>query len=819
MKKHFTNLFLGLGVCGITTAQTIVTGPSSSQPSYLQPLVPGSTVTSIITATNVVGNYTMAGLPDGLGAFDSGNGQFTVIMNHEMANNAGAVHAHGQTGAFLSKWVINKSNLAVVSGTDVIQTVNLWTGTTYTAYSATNPSTLAAFTRFCSGDLPPVSAYYNSATGKGTQERIFMNGEEAGNEGRAFAHIITGPAAGNTYELPYLGKASWENYVACPFQSDKTIVVGMDDTTPGQVYVYVGTKKTSGLDIDKAGLTGGKLYGVAVLGLLNEVSSGVPSAGTAFNLLDLGSIQNSTGATINTNSNNMGVTNFLRPEDGAWDPSNPRDFYFVTTNSFTSPSRMWRLRFNDITNPELGGTIEAVLNGTEGQKMMDNIGIDHFGNIMIVEDVGGNIHNGKVWQYKIASDALSLFAQHDTTRFITGGANFLTIDEEASGIIDVQEILGPGMFLTVDQAHYAIPGSAVEGGQLLALYNPAGALSNPEIAVSGNNTVIAPGSTITSSGNNTNFGASNVNTGIIKNFIVTNTGTGMLSVTGVSIGGINAGDFGLVSPPPFPANIAPNGTLVIPVQFNPALTGTRLGNINIMNNDFDESAYTFNLEGMGVVPEINIQGNSVSIPAGNLGINTTNNTDFGNIYLGYSQTNNFSIQNTGAGTLTIYGLTIAGLNSNEFTLVNPPAFPLVLAGNGSQSFSIKFLPLALGTRSAKVVVSSNDSDESSYDYMIEGKGVTDVGLTETRKSETQVMIYPNPTKDEATLKFQLEDNTPVTISVFDIQGKLAMSPWVKDLVKGEQQLTLNTASLANGKYFVKINTGNKTSTAKMIVVH
>jgi Secretion system C-terminal sorting domain len=36
----------------------------------------------------------------------------------------------------------------------------------------------------------------------------------------------------------------------------------------------------------------------------------------------------------------------------------------------------------------------------------------------------------------------------------------------------VQEVLGAGMFLLVDQAHYAISGDAVEGGQLMALYNP-----------------------------------------------------------------------------------------------------------------------------------------------------------------------------------------------------------------------------------------------------------------------------------------------------------------------------------------------------------
>jgi len=64
---------------------------------------------------------------------------------------------------------------------------------------------------------------------------------------------------------------------------------------------------------------------------------------------------------------------------------------------------------------------------------------------------------------------------HDVARFgdIGIGATLpYNQDEESSGIIDVQEILGAGMFLLVDQAHYSIPGDAVEGGQLMALYNP-----------------------------------------------------------------------------------------------------------------------------------------------------------------------------------------------------------------------------------------------------------------------------------------------------------------------------------------------------------
>ncbi|MBC7390311.1 MAG: T9SS type A sorting domain-containing protein, partial [Opitutaceae bacterium] len=46
------------------------------------------------------------------------------------------------------------------------------------------------------------------------------------------------------------------------------------------------------------------------------------------------------------------------------------------------------------------------------------------------------------------------------------------VDEEASGILDMEDILGAGNFIMVDQSHYAIPGELVEGGQFLKLYNP-----------------------------------------------------------------------------------------------------------------------------------------------------------------------------------------------------------------------------------------------------------------------------------------------------------------------------------------------------------
>jgi hypothetical protein len=492
-------LVLGLGATGAAATPTPGQGPSSSQTPYLTAVAPGVQVQSILTTGDTVNNkpggapYYMVGIPDGLGAFDNGNGTYTLLMNHELGATTGITRAHGSIGAFVSRWVINSSTNTVVNGSDQIQTVFLYNPVTQTYSAGTT-----AFGRFCSADLPAVTAFYNAASGNGTQNRIYMNGEEVGSEGRAFAHIATGPAAGTSYELPYLGKFSWENSVASPYASDKTVVIGMDDSTPGQVYVYIGNKAAVGNDIEKAGLTGGTLFGVKVGGGApnDEVRlTGFGGTSFPFSLFSLGNVSGLTGSTIDTNSG-TNISRFLRPEDGSFDPSDPSKFYFVTTDQYdqvkdgvgstVGRTRLWRLSFSDVNNYSAGGTLEMLLDGTEAGQMLDNITVDGLGHVILLEDVGNNAHNGKIWQYTIATDSLKMLMRHDTARFgdigLAATAPF-TQDEESSGVIPAFSILGPGWFLVDVQAHYAASGpnatELVEGGQLLAFYNPESDPSAP----------------------------------------------------------------------------------------------------------------------------------------------------------------------------------------------------------------------------------------------------------------------------------------------------------------------------------------------------
>jgi hypothetical protein len=474
---------VGAAVVAVAAVAAAETGPSSTHSPYVIPS-PGdvSTVSLLTVGDNVSGTdgdgpgYQMVGIPDGLGAFKSGGDTFTVLMNHELREANGITRDHGAIGAFVSKWTIDADTLEVIEGEDLIKQVVLAPGGVYGV-----PQKGVVLGRYCSSDLPKRSAFDHAKSGKGYPGRLYLNGEEVGNEGRAFAHTLSG----TSYELPYLGKMSWENVVANPGTGNKTVVVGLDDSTPGQVYVYVGEKRRTGNPVERAGLVGGTLYGVKAVGYPMEPATGIPS-GTPFELVEIEDAHLKTGTVIDSESRALGVTDFNRPEDGAWDPSRRDTFYWVTTDrpkASGGNSRLWRFDFTNPRKPEKGGTIDMLLDGSEGQEMMDNMTVDDHGRVLINEDPGNNPIPARVWSYQIRSDTLVEVAVQkqahgpEPNPAYTG---YTTNDEEISGIIPADDILGEGWYLLDSQIHdTTIPSPTdrrklVEKGQLLALYYPVG---------------------------------------------------------------------------------------------------------------------------------------------------------------------------------------------------------------------------------------------------------------------------------------------------------------------------------------------------------
>jgi secreted PhoX family phosphatase len=71
----------------------------------------------------------------------------------------------------------------------------------------------------------------------------------------------------------------------------------------------------------------------------------------------------------------------------------------------------------------------------------DNITVDSLGNILIQEDPGNNAHLARIVAYRIKDGAIATIAQFKAEYFQEGAANFITKDEESSGIVDVSDEL------------------------------------------------------------------------------------------------------------------------------------------------------------------------------------------------------------------------------------------------------------------------------------------------------------------------------------------------------------------------------------------
>ncbi len=482
---------------------TTSTGPNTKTKPYVLPVADGVSVKSLLTVGEGAASngYEMVGIPDGLGLVrpQPQSADFTVLMNHELRGTQGVARRHGQKGAFVSELEIDGDSFEVEKGSDLIDPgVRYWNYVTQ-SYAATpspggvNPrdpsdtflAQTAEFQRFCSSSISEWGQLFNSSTGNGYKGQIYFANEENGDEGRLFGVTTDGQAQ----QLPRLGLFSWENALAAEGKSDSTVVIGNEDGAAGQLWIYEGTKQDTGNPFDRAGMTNGVNR---VLDLADESVSTDAQFRSVYGKgnpvpFTLGSDEvvdwDSSGARQNADGLAKGLT-LNRIEDGVFDPRRPNDFYVLTTEgapgvvpSEPSVTRdgggLWKVHFNDVDDPEQGGTIELLLDGSEAPFLNkpDNMGVDKYGNLLIQEDPGGNAQLARIVAYDVDSGDRGVVAEFDPAVFRTGGAGFLTQDEESSGIIDVSKALGKGWFLFDAQIHKAFPDAAkVEHGQLLVLH-------------------------------------------------------------------------------------------------------------------------------------------------------------------------------------------------------------------------------------------------------------------------------------------------------------------------------------------------------------
>lgn len=153
---------------------------------------------------------------------------------------------------------------------------------------------------------------------------------------------------------------------------------------------------------------------------------------------------------------------------------------------------------------------------------------------------------------------------------------------------------------------------------------------------------------------------------------------------------------------------------------------------NTVDDPYGITLATVNASPAGV-PEIDIQGNNLSISNNDTTPDSSDNTDFGDVALNNNYKDHyFFIRNLGGTVLNISGppsVSITGANASDFTLQTDANSSI--NGVSNSYFVIRFDPSVLGLRTATVTVNSNDSDEAAYTFNIQGNGNVSSGETGT----------------------------------------------------------------------------------------
>jgi hypothetical protein len=193
----------------------------------------------------------------------------------------------------------------------------------------------------------------------------------------------------------------------------------------------------------------------------------------------------------------------------------------------------------------------------------------------------------------------------------------------------------------------------------------------------------------------------------------------------------------------------------------------------LMESDETNNTYLVQVTiATGLSPEINVVGNGQSIPNNDSAPSTSDGTDFGSVDVATdSLTRTFTIQNSGTGSLSLTGVpNVQITGGSDFTVTLQPVSPVQI-DNPTTTFQITFKPSSPGLRTATVIIPSNDANESSYQFAIQGNGVPDTdGDGEDDLSEAISGTDPNDPNSVVRTGKQLNISTRLDVQTGDSVG-------------------------------------------------
>jgi cytochrome c553 len=190
---------------------------------------------------------------------------------------------------------------------------------------------------------------------------------------------------------------------------------------------------------------------------------------------------------------------------------------------------------------------------------------------------------------------------------------------------------------------------------------------------------------------------------------VSNTGTGPLTVSGVSLSGAAAGDYAIASGTTCTAGavVAVNNNCVVKLVFTPSATGARSASLNVAHN------------AAGSPGAVSLSGTGNAIPLGTLTLNQSSLT-FASTALGSSSQQSVTLGNNGTAALTLSGLSVSGANAGDFSVTGNCTAGAQIAVGSSCTATVNFAPAAIGARAGSLAVTTTNSTNPSASLSLSG---------------------------------------------------------------------------------------------------
>lgn len=153
-------------------------------------------------------------------------------------------------------------------------------------------------------------------------------------------------------------------------------------------------------------------------------------------------------------------------------------------------------------------------------------------------------------------------------------------------------------------------------------------------------------------------------------------------------------------------------------------------------------------------------------------------------------------------------------SSGEYTLSSLP-----LTGPGESYFILVDIPGLDTNGTYHMAVVTGSTQYSGLDFIVDSMYInptTGVGIKEMNINDQLVNLYPNPAKDQLTIKIKENHHASVQVKLFDVFGKLIKEERDEQVIS-EYTSQLALQDLNRGIYFVKIKINDSERTVKLIL--